>query len=75
MCGPQCVKPTPAQAHCGACHVTFGGIRGFDVHRRGGVCASPVDLGMVKRWASGVWSWPIDEATRARLVDMRGARG
>jgi hypothetical protein len=33
-------------AHCGGCHQTFGGVRAFDLHRRGGVCLEPADAGL-----------------------------
>ena len=36
-CTPACVFPTPAQAHCGACHMTFSGATLFDAHRTGPV--------------------------------------
>lgn len=71
VCGIQCVKPTRSQAHCGVCHVTFGGVRAFDVHRRGGECALPASLGMAQRATGrlGVYSWPITPEQRQRLVD------
>lgn len=72
VCRVECVKPTSSQAHCGACHTTFGGIRAFDVHRRGGVCAPPASLGMAQRTYGrpGVYSWPLTPERRQRLVDM-----
>jgi hypothetical protein len=35
-------------AHCGSagCHLTFSGVRTFDVHRRGGTCKHPMEVGM-----------------------------
>ena len=34
-------------AHCAACHrYTFSGIGGFDLHRKGGVCTDPAELGL-----------------------------
>lgn len=57
VCAPDCVIPTAENAkrgggpcHCGVCHQTFGGLRGFDLHRRKdgpGKCTRPYDLGMV----------------------------
>ncbi len=32
--------------HCTGCHRTFGGARGFDEHRKDGVCVDPETLGM-----------------------------
>lgn len=71
VCRVECVKPSPAMAHCGACHVTFSGVWAFDVHRRGGQCAAPASLGMVERtWGRpGVYSWPLTPEQRQRLVD------
>lgn len=45
--GVQCagcdVKLTPGTnvAHCGACCRTFGGVSGFDSHRKDGKCLDP----------------------------------
>ena len=49
--------------------MTFGGLKGFDAHRRGGVCASPAVLGFVER--SGVWRAPIGEVRLAQLAALR----
>lgn len=64
-CRPDCVTPTPAQAHCSVCHRTFGGVSRFDAHRDNGRCADPATLDMVE--TNGVWRTPMDEATVARL--------
>lgn len=54
-CGPDCVEPRPGpQAHCATCHVTFGGVRGFDAHRVDGACVPPGELGM-RADDRGVW--------------------
>lgn len=53
-CQPTCVQPSPSNAHCAACHTTFGGITGFDRHRRGGECLIPADLAMHPD-GRGVW--------------------
>jgi len=68
-CTNDCQRPTPTQAHCGACHHTFGGVSGFDRHRRDGRCLDPVSLGLseVKR----VWRWPLSPGAAARY--SRGA--
>lgn len=52
-CTKDCRKPSGRMAHCGACHRTFGGITGFDDHRKGGRCNDPVEVNMHER--SGVW--------------------
>lgn len=53
-CHDTCVKPSPTNAHCSACHVTFGAVSGFDRHRRGGECLDPAGLAMHTD-ARGVW--------------------
>lgn len=57
-CTDQCKKPTPAQAHCGSvgCHLTFGGVRGFDKHRIGGTCHIPPGY----EEQDGVWREPME---------------
>lgn len=63
-CTDECKKPTPFQAHCGSvgCHRTFGGIRGFDLHRIGDldkrICRDPTEFGFVER--EGVWRDQMD---------------
>lgn len=64
-CLPTCRRPAGRQAHCGACHRTFGSVTAFDEHRRGGTCLDPADAGMVDR--DGVWRRPMPEAYRATL--------
>jgi hypothetical protein len=49
-----CIQPSPTNAHCAACHITFGSVTGFDRHRRGGECIAPTALAM-HRDARGVW--------------------
>lgn len=69
-CGPSCVRPTPAQAHCAAeCHLTFGGVSGFDAHRRNGECVDPATLGMVER--DGIWRKPMSAEAAARFDSLR----
>lgn len=53
-CVSTCRKPSPSNAHCGACHVTFGSVSGFDRHRRGGQCYGPALLDM-HRDGNGIW--------------------
>jgi hypothetical protein len=59
-CTPACLHPRGRQAHCGSCHQTFGGLKGFDAHRRRGVCVLPTELGMVAD-PRGVWHSPMGE--------------
>lgn len=59
-CGQTCTAPTPAQAHCPTCHATFGGITGFDAHRKGGLCIDPATKGYVE--VRGVWRLPMPKA-------------
>lgn len=70
-CGSDCARPTPAQAHCSVCHTTFGGVSGFDAHRRDGVCADPASLGMECR--GEVWRTPMSEAGVERFRALREA--
>lgn len=53
-CRPTCIQPSPSNAHCGACHHTFGSVTGFDRHRRGGECLDPSALSMHQDHR-GVW--------------------
>lgn len=32
------------ECHCGACHRHFGGLGGFDLHRKGDACLDPATL-------------------------------
>lgn len=61
QCTGDCVKPTPAQAHCTVCHRTFGGVSNFDKHRRDGWCIDPSTLGMTLN-DNGVWRVPLAES-------------
>lgn len=67
-CGVDCIRPTPSQAHCGArkCHQTFGGVRGFDEHRKDGQCLDPANLGMALS-DLGIWRRPMTDDARERL--------
>jgi len=68
-CDERCIRPTPTQAHCGSgCHVTFGGVAGFDSHRRNGQCLDPANLGMVDR--DGVWRRTTDRDAAAIFRPM-----
>lgn len=62
-CQPACRRPTGRQAHCGACHRTFGGVTGFDEHRRGGQCSDPATIGLEERRGDpeqpGIWRRPM----------------
>ncbi len=63
-CGPLCVRPTPSQAHCPTCHATFGGVTGFDDHRRGGVCGDPQAVGY--ELVREIWRRPMSSDELAR---------
>lgn len=67
-CDDTCVRPTPSQAHCaGGCHRTFGGITGFDHHRRDGRCIDPATLGMALTDV-GIWRVPMSDDAKARFA-------
>jgi hypothetical protein len=68
-CTPDCRAPTPAQAHCTTCHRTFGGVWGFDAHRKNGQCVDPVTLGYIE--TDRVWRTPMSEEARQRLISIR----
>jgi hypothetical protein len=53
-CLVTCIQPSPSNAHCSACHETFGAVSGFDRHRRGGECLDVRTLAM-HRDGRGVW--------------------
>lgn len=56
------------------CHRTFGGIRGFDLHRRGGECSDPSTFGFVER--DRVWRDEMDqEKVELFRNRVRGTRG
>lgn len=73
-CTSSCKAPTPAQAHCSQCHLTFGGFYGFDLHRRDGACLNPGDLEMVEM--ERVWRKPMEQEKVAMFKErVRGTRG
>lgn len=65
-CLPTCRRPTPAQAHCAVCHRTFGGVTGFDAHRKDGACLDPSTRGYVER--DGLWRTPMSESRLSQLT-------
>lgn len=69
-CTTGCGRVAPSWARCAACHRTFGGVRGFDDHRRDGQCLNPADLGMT-RGDAGIWRVPMTDADAARLTAHR----
>lgn len=71
-CTPNCTHPTTAQAHCGSCHVTFGGVYAFGRHRVAGRCLDPFDMGLARDEA-GVWRRFVDADARRRLPSRTGA--
>lgn len=66
-CSPTCRRPTPGQAHCGACHLTFSGVSGFDRHRRGGACLDPAAFGFHPD-ERGVWRAPAPQDGSFRVA-------
>lgn len=58
-CKVKCGRVTPSQAHCGVCHRTFGGVTGFDRHRKDGECLTPESFGLEFR--NGAWRFPAPE--------------
>jgi hypothetical protein len=68
--GLGCVVPTASQAHCTVCHSTFGGVTGFDKHRKDGWCLNPVTLKMALN-DRGVWRTVPTEADLKRFKEMR----
>lgn len=69
MCAPGCRTPSRSQAHCSECHVTFGGVTGFDQHRRSGSCVDPQELGFLEK--SGVWRYPPSERFAKHLAALK----
>jgi hypothetical protein len=57
-CGTRWTGSTTS--HCGTCHTTFNGVRTFDIHRRGGTCKPPSDVGMsvVPGRSYECWGYP-----------------
>lgn len=45
-CGRELCRPGTNIAHCTVCCVTFGGLSGFDRHRKNGVCLRPETIGL-----------------------------
>lgn len=72
-CTTTCIQPSPSQAHCGACHVTFGGVTGFDRHRRDGQCLTPAEIGYADN-GSGVYRAPMSDSGRERLAALEASR-
>lgn len=72
-CLTDCIKPSPSQAHCGACHTTFGGVSGFDRHRRDGQCLTPDAIGYTPD-TRGVYRAPMTEAGRQRIAALADSR-
>jgi hypothetical protein len=75
-CTNACVQPSPSNAHCASCHLTFGSVRGFDLHRRGGGCRYPGNLRMHLdaggRWRMDGWT-PDAHAPAAPAVEPQAA--
>lgn len=75
-CTNTCRLPSQSQAHCSVCHRTFGGVSGFDMHRRDGACVDPRKFGIVER--DGLWRTPEGHDRREmdawRLAEWRSQR-
>jgi len=71
-CTDTCQRPAQTQAHCGTCHTTFGGVTGFDRHRRNGQCLDPATLGFMPR--AGIWRAPQTPDQAVRLTRMHAER-
>lgn len=69
-CQPDCITPSPHQAHCTVCHLTFGGVSGFDDHRKDGWCIDPTTLGMTQN-ERGIWRRPMSDEDRERFEALR----
>ena len=67
-CSVDCHRPTGNAAHCTVCHQTFGGVTGFDGHRKEGRCLDPATLGMELR--GQIWKRPMDENARLRMAAL-----
>jgi hypothetical protein len=67
-CLSTCRRPSPAQAHCPTCHRTFGGVTGFDHHRKFGECVEP--KGYIE--TDGIWRLPMTAERSAQLDRLRG---
>lgn len=52
------------KCHCSGCHVTFGGVSGFDKHRQDFRCIDPAYVDLVLN-AEGCWVHPVPEAFKA----------
>ena len=68
-CTSDCKQPTPAMAHCTCCPRTWGGVGGFDAHRKNGQCVDPATLGYIE--TDRVWRTPMSEDARQRLIQIR----
>jgi hypothetical protein len=71
-CQTTCVQPSPSQAHCAVCHLTWSGVSGFDRHRRNGRCLAPPEIGYADD-GRGVFRAPPTEAGRKRFEAIRAA--
>lgn len=58
-------KAVPAGLHCGVCHDTFGGLSGFEKHRKDGWCLNPAELNMELK--EGIWRQPLKPEDKARM--------
>jgi len=60
-------------AHCSVCHRTFGGERGFTMHRKNFACVAPEALGLTQD-AQGIWRMPAPrKSLKSRAQQQEGA--
>lgn len=72
-CSNGCGDVHGGRAHCGACHVTFAGVRYFDRHRKDGRCLDPAELGLTLK--GSVWGTVMPTEALARLRGESGNPG
>lgn len=51
------------RSHASCCHRTFSSLSAFDLHRKGGRCNDPAEMGLVvrERPYGELWGWPAPE--------------
>lgn len=71
-CTEACRKPSPHQAHCAACHLTFGSVTGFDRHRCAGACIDPATIKGQRLDGNSIWRFEGGENRAAVHSRPRG---
>lgn len=78
FCTPSSCKghrPSPSQAHCRMCCETFGGVSGFDAHRKDGWCHNPATLSTpMSQDDRGIWRWPKSDRMDTFIEEVTGAQ-